>query len=161
GLLTLSQTDSRWEVRLMTRSLLSWLRGSGRKPARQPARRRSFVPRLLVFEDRTLLSTFLVSNLADSGDGSLRQAVLDANANPGANKITFASGLQGPIALTSGELDITNALTIVGPGADQLAVSGSDTSRVFAIAAGVTAEIDALTITHGCALQGAGIDNAG
>src|SRR5215472_19135987 len=146
----------------MTRSLFSWLRaGSGRQPAHRPARRRSFVPRLLVLEDRTLPSTFLVSTLADSGDGSLRQAVLDANANPGANQIVFASGLQGTIALTSGELDITNKLTITGPGADQLAVSGSDASRVFAIAAGVTAEIDALTITHGRATQGGGIDNFG
>jgi hypothetical protein len=67
----------------MTRSLLSWLRGgSGRQPAHRPAgQRRCFVPRLLVLEDRTVPSTFLVSNLADSGDGSLRQAVLDANAN--------------------------------------------------------------------------------
>jgi hypothetical protein len=67
----------------MTRSLLSWLRGgSGRKPARRSAgRRRSFVPCVFVLEDRTLLSTYSVSNLADSGPGSLRQAVLDANAN--------------------------------------------------------------------------------
>src|SRR5262249_37503168 len=106
----------------MTRSLLWWLRSaSGRQPTRRPAQRRSFVPRLLILEDRTLPSTFLVSNLADSGGGSLRQAVLDANAIPGANQIIFAPGLQGTIALTSGELDITNALTITGPGANQIA----------------------------------------
>jgi hypothetical protein len=42
----------------MTRSLLSWLRGAtGRKPARRPvARWRSFVPRVLLLEDRTLPS---------------------------------------------------------------------------------------------------------
>jgi hypothetical protein len=34
-------------------------------------------------EDRTLLSTFLVSNTDDSGPGSLRQAILDANAATG------------------------------------------------------------------------------
>jgi hypothetical protein len=37
-------------------------------------------PRLEVLEDRTVLSTFLVTNTLDSGAGSLRQAILDANA---------------------------------------------------------------------------------
>src|SRR6516165_3442866 len=42
----------------MTRSLLSWLcGGSARQPARRPvARRRPFVPRVFLLEDRTLLS---------------------------------------------------------------------------------------------------------
>jgi hypothetical protein len=148
----------------MTRSLLSWLRGAtGRKPARRPGgRRRSIVPRLLALEDRTLPSVFPVSNLADSGPGSLRQAVLDANANHGTDRIVFAAGLQGTIALTGGELNLTDDnLTIAGPGAGQIAVSGSDASRVFNIAAGVTAEIDDLTITHGRAGNGGGINNAG
>src|SRR5262249_23227674 len=57
GLLPLSQTASHWEVRLMTRSLLSWLRGSsGPKPPRRAAPRRAIVPRLDPLEDRTLLS---------------------------------------------------------------------------------------------------------
>jgi hypothetical protein len=58
-------------------------------------------------EDRTLPSTFTVLNLADSGAGSLRQAVLDADAAPGQNDIVFAAGLSGTITLTSGELDLT------------------------------------------------------
>src|SRR5262249_25848813 len=126
-----------WEVRIMTRSLLSWLRGgSGHKPARRSAARRgAFVARLLVLEDRTLPSTFLVSNLADSGPGSLRQAVLDANAHPGANTIRFSETLHGTIALTSGELNIINNLTLTGLGANRITVSGSDASRVFDIAA--------------------------
>ena len=53
-------------------------------------RRRSAIFRLERLEDRTVLSPFLVSNLADSGADSLRQAILDANANPGADVITFA-----------------------------------------------------------------------
>src|SRR5262249_2339802 len=110
----------------------------------------------------TLLNTYTVTNLADSGPGSLRQAVLDVNAHHDTDQIVFAPGLHGTIALTSGELNITDDdLTITGPGANQIAVSGTDASRVFAIAAGVTAEIDALTITHGRATQGGGIDNAG
>ncbi len=36
-----------------------------------------------------LASTFTVSNTSDSGAGSFRQALLDANANPGADVIIF------------------------------------------------------------------------
>ena len=35
-------------------------------------------------------STFTVTNTNDSGAGSLRQAILDANASPGLDTITFA-----------------------------------------------------------------------
>src|SRR5262245_48286455 len=80
--------------------------------------RRRFVPRLELLEGRALPSTFTVLNLADSGEGSLRQAVLDANAQPGADTTAFADGLNGTIPLTSGQLSITDALTIDGPGAD-------------------------------------------
>ncbi len=55
-------------------------------------------PRIEWMEDRTLLSTFVVSSTADSGPGSLRQAILDSNAATGAtNTIDFAvagSGVQ-------------------------------------------------------------------
>ncbi len=40
-------------------------------------------------EERCLLSTFTVTTTADSGPGSLRQAILDANANPGPDVIEF------------------------------------------------------------------------
>src|SRR4029077_17678603 len=46
-------------------------------------------PWLEVMEDRTLLSTFLVNNTGDSGAGSLRQAILDANAKVGSDIINF------------------------------------------------------------------------
>jgi hypothetical protein len=50
-------------------------------------------PRLEVMEDRTLLSTFVVSNTGDSGPGSLRQAILDANAQKGAALIPLTRAL--------------------------------------------------------------------
>ena len=93
-------------------------------PRRQPARKRAAQPRLEWLEGRTLLSTtFTVTNLHDSGDGSLRQAILDANTQSGADVIKFDSNLRGTITLTSGELDITTSLKINGPGADQLTIS--------------------------------------
>src|SRR5258708_1818083 len=63
-----------------------------------------FTPRLEALEDRALPSTFTVLNVADSGAGSLRQAILDANANAGADTINFAGQLHGTIGLTSGQL---------------------------------------------------------
>jgi hypothetical protein len=114
-------------------------------------------------EERTVPSTFTVRNLADSGPGSLRQAVLDANANPGPDVIRFAPAARdGTIALTGGQLNVTDNLTIDGPGAERLAVSGNDVSRVFQISPDVAASIDGLTVTHGHALlRGGGILNAG
>ena len=44
---------------------------------------------VVALEDRTVPSTFTVQNLADSGTGSLRQAILDANAHPGTDVIRF------------------------------------------------------------------------
>ena len=68
-------------------------------------------------EDRTLLSTFVVSNTGDSGPGSLRQAILDSNATTGAsNTIDFAiagSGVQTILPLT-GLPAITNPVMIDG-----------------------------------------------
>jgi len=49
-------------------------------------RRRLFLEQL---EDRRLLATFSVLNTDDSGLGSLRQAILDANANPGFDEVDF------------------------------------------------------------------------
>src|SRR5437763_34552 len=41
-------------------------------------------------EDRTLFSIFTVANRNDMGDGSFRQAILDANRIPGLDTIAFA-----------------------------------------------------------------------
>lgn len=60
-------------------------RGSARKAVR-PAPVR---PRVETLESRTLLSVFTVFNTFDSGPGSLRQAIFDANANHGLDTIAF------------------------------------------------------------------------
>ncbi len=76
-----------------------------------------FRPRVEVVEDRTLLSTFLVDTTADSGAGSLRQAILDSDALTGdTNTIDFAIPGQGvqTIAPISPLPAITNAVLIDG-----------------------------------------------
>src|SRR6516164_4596961 len=108
---------------------------------------RTFQPRLLVLEDRTLPSTLTVLNNHDSGDGSLRGVI--AQAHDG-DQIIFDHSLRGQtITLTSGELAINKDLDIEGLGADQLAVSGNHSSRIFNISGGATVTIAKLTITDG------------
>jgi hypothetical protein len=95
---------------------------------------------------------FTITNLADSGPGSLRQAILDANARPGPDMIDFAPGLHGTIVLTSGVLTITDSLAINGPGAWWMSVNGNHASRVFEIeGAANTVSISGLAITQGLA----------
>src|SRR5262245_2083628 len=102
------------------RSVSKWLQGRRPvTPVRKPARPR---PGLESLDARLVPAAFHVTTLADSGDGSLRAAVAQANAHAGADTIDFQPGLTGTIALTGGELDLTDDLKINGPGADKLTV---------------------------------------
>ena len=65
-------------------------------------------------------ATITVTNTNDSGPGSLRQALADANDG---DTINFA--VTGTIGLTSGELFVAKSITISGPGAENLAVNGN------------------------------------
>jgi hypothetical protein len=107
-------------------------------------------------------TTWTVTNCNDSGIGSLRQAVASAAAG---DIVTLPSSLSScsPITLTSGPVDLTDSGTIVGPGANVVAVSASFTSSVFEVPRGVTVNITGLTIEDGSAGtgNGGGIDNAG
>jgi predicted outer membrane repeat protein len=79
---------------------------------------------------------YTVTNLNDSGPGSLRQAVGDSNANPGADRVLFQSGLSGTISLTGGLLFVNDATQILGPGANQITVAldpGNNDYSVFTV----------------------------
>lgn len=97
-----------------------------------------------------LAANLTVTTLADSGAGSLRQALADSAAS---DTIDFA--VTGTIVLASGELVIANSLAISGPGATNLAVSGNFASRVFRISdPGATVAISGLTICNGRSANG-------
>jgi hypothetical protein len=118
----------------------------------RPARCRARVGarlRLEPLEDRTVPST--VINLGDNGPGSLRDAIA---ITPAHGTVDFQPGLTGTITLTTGELDIGRDLTIAGPGAGVITVSGNHASRVFGISPSVSAVISGLTVADGFVTTG-------
>src|SRR5438876_3459679 len=91
-------------------------------------------------------TTIIVTNTNDSGPGSLRQALADANDGDTID----ATSISGTITLTTGELLVDKSVTINGAGADVLAVDGNMISRVFRIPmSGETITISGLTIRNG------------
>ncbi len=82
-------------------------------------------------------ANYVVSTLADSGAGSLREAVGFANATPGVpDTITFAA--PGLITLTSGQLTVTDTLTITGAGPRLMTLDANLNSRHFEIQGNTT-----------------------
>ncbi|MEO1526978.1 MAG: choice-of-anchor Q domain-containing protein [Planctomycetota bacterium] len=115
--------------------------------------------RLESLEKRQLLTTFVVDNLLDgpvdqAGDvpGSLRQAIFDANANPGADTIQFESDIAGgTITLNGSELLITDTTVIDASSlTSPITIDADGQSRVFNFqASSGDSTIDGLNITGG------------
>lgn len=102
-----------------------------------------------------------VQNLADSGVGSLRDA-LTAVCPGGA--ISFSSSLTaaGPATITlASTLFVTQNLTIAGPGSNLLILNGNNASGVLQVSGGLTVTVAGVTITGGRASQGAAIYSSG
>jgi hypothetical protein len=158
--------------------ILSGVRGGGRWGRKRRATGGSFPfsrrLRIEPLEDRRLLALVTVTTLNDTvdfNDGvtSLREAIFATNLVGGPDTIDFAPSLTsgGPAALllTQGELKITDALSINGPGASLLTIDASgndptpnvnngDGSRVFNIddlnlATQFDVSISGLTLTGG------------
>ena len=109
--------------------------------------------------------TFTVNTTDEHDDGicgeddcTLHEAITAANANTDLNQVVFAVGLAGTI--TTDKLDapngisIENPVTITGPGARLLTISGNHAARVF-FGGFTQVEIDGLTIADGMAIEGA------
>ncbi|MEH2160840.1 MAG: right-handed parallel beta-helix repeat-containing protein [Nostoc sp.] len=113
------------------------------------------------------MAIFTVTNTNNSGAGSLRQEILDANALSGKDIINFGGlfhdGLAHTISLTGSSLSITDDITIQGKNPNLLTISDKSASRVFDVATGATATINGLTITnsYNAVGGGGGISNEG
>src|SRR5262245_18136935 len=108
-------------------------------------------------EARLAPATMAGANTADSGAGSLRQAITDANNAAGADTIVFDTGgaFSGSttINLSGGQIAITGPLDLVGTGSTKLVLKNtkavSTTSRVFDITATGAVNLSGMTITGG------------
>ena len=91
----------------------------------------------------------IVSVTADSGPGSLRQAVASA---PAGSSVRFANTLSGQtILLTGGEIVLSNSMTIDGSSlTNGVRINGGGSSDVFhLINTDTTVTLTALTIMNG------------
>jgi hypothetical protein len=147
----------------------SWIRKlfarTPRTVRKAPAR---FRPRFEALEDRVTPSAFYVTNSNDDlNPGSLRWAITQANANPGADTIDNWQNFGGFIAMHQIDLTlngsqlpaITGDLSIVGHGT--IFMSGNHKSRVLAINSGVTVNITGVTIENGSVRGGSKLDESG
>ncbi len=140
----------------------------GRAVTTTPVRgQRQQLRRLLCesLEQRALMAVLSVSNLQDSGPGSLREAILTANSNNEFDEIRFDLSGEGSntIVLTSGELPITDSLDLFGPGSGNLIITSNNNSRLFNIQEQgffeVFVNISGVTLTGGKADKGGAIRN--
>lgn len=114
----------------------------------------------------TVPTVYTVTKVADTNDGtcnsdcSLREAI--AAAGDG-DLIRFASPLfdsSQTITLGGSALAISKSVTIEGPGAERLSISGNDASSVFSIPSGPAVTLQGMTIRDGNADVGGGILSA-
>ncbi|HZG39109.1 MAG TPA: choice-of-anchor Q domain-containing protein [Nodosilinea sp.] len=109
---------------------------------------------------------FVVTSLADvvnATDGvlTLREAVLAANGQIGADVIQFAPGLRGILTLSGTQMTITDALTIHGAEDGAIALSGNKASRIFEVTNQAPVTLNHLTLTQGLAPNGGAIATNG
>jgi hypothetical protein len=139
----------------------SWLvkrqRGAASGPRHAPPRKRSsYRPRLEALEERWLPSQvgLTVRSLADSGPGTLRAAILTADAGSHSDKFTIGFAVTGTIDLQSPLPDLNNTIAVEGPGASSLVVveraaGYSFTSAIVTVDLGQTVTLSGLTIANG------------
>ncbi len=92
-------------------------------------------------------TTRLVTTTNDLGSGTLRQAILEANTSSG-DTIDFAAGVNGFLVLQSALPSIVASMTINGPGAANLTITGNGRYQCFVVDGSYTVAISGLTIAN-------------
>jgi hypothetical protein len=93
-------------------------------------------------------ATYTVSNTADSGPGSLRAAITSVNGDQTADAIVFQPGLTGTITPLTPLPSLINSVTITGPGALALTISGATAgASILTVSSGVAVSISGLTLS--------------
>src|SRR4051812_30340210 len=92
------------------------------------SRPRAYSPGVERMEARRLRALLTVTTTADSGPGSLRAAVEQADVNPDQDTIRFDPAVTGTITLLSALPELSTALVVEGPGASVLTVARSAAS---------------------------------
>jgi len=107
--------------------------------------------------------TFTVTNLNDSGPGSLRAAMNAAEAKAGADEIVFADGVSGTITLASTLPMVTDPAGLVIDGGGDVTVSGNEQVQIFSVGEGAALSLRSLTLSSGLARaeDGGAINNVG
>jgi hypothetical protein len=139
-----------------------------RSPAARPLALVGSIAALLLVPSVASANTITVNDPGDPfSTGCTLHGAID-NANAGNALHNCSSGSGGPdviefnlppsttISLAGPLPDITQGLTITGPGLGQLTVTGNDLYRPILVDPGVTVGVSGLTITHGCACPGGG-----
>ena len=125
-----------------------------RKRSKSNSRKATYIEAL---ESRIAPASFAVTNIHDSGPGSLRQAILDSNGAAGADTIDFQHGLHGTIKLATDLPAITDAVTISGPGAAKLIVNGHLHQIIAVTATNADVMISGVSLSGGQAANGGGV----
>ncbi|MHB1133115.1 MAG: choice-of-anchor Q domain-containing protein [Chloroflexota bacterium] len=112
-----------------------------------------------VFLGPAQAASLTVTSSANSGAGSLRQAVADAA--PG-DTIAFDASLAGQTITLASVLYLAKNVTIDGSAlATPVTISGNNAVQVFSVSSGAIANLNGLKITGGAASHGGAISNGG
>lgn len=106
----------------------------------------------LAFAPSLAAATLTVSNLNDSGPGSLRDAITQANTVTGNDTIVFGAGVTGTIALSSSLPQVLQgggSIDIQGPGRALLTISGANAVRIIDTQLASVLAMSKLTLSGG------------